>query len=366
MSTSPHDEPQLGQEEVGKGPGARLREARERVGLSVEDVAARLHLDRHTVESLEADRFDALPAPTFVRGYLRAYARLIDLPHAPITESFDRRGLAPPPLIADIATGQEAHSSDLPMRFATYGIIAVLVVLAVVWWKNQRVDEGVDPMSVVDTTTSAQPANTPSEANPTPSATNAASAEPPANASSETGAGETAAGAETPAKPFAFPAPSEATGVPTTSSQTPPPASTGEARNSAASETANPAAPSAQSAIAAPTASSSTSGSTSGATPSTDAPTPTPATSEQTANAPAGRLVVRFAADSWVEIYDSTDKRLYFNLAKGGRTVDVAGVPPLRVLIGYVDGVKIEYNGRPYDFSAHVRKGVARFELGSN
>ena len=84
-------------------------------------------MDTRTVGNLEADSYDDLPAPTFVRGYLRSYARLLELPAQPLIDSFDRRGLEPPPLVADITSSEEVKSTDVPMRLATGLIIVVLL-----------------------------------------------------------------------------------------------------------------------------------------------------------------------------------------------------------------------------------------------
>jgi len=59
--------------------GRRLRRAREGQGLSVQDIAAELHLSKHQIQALEEDDWERLPGRTYARGYLRAYARLMDL-----------------------------------------------------------------------------------------------------------------------------------------------------------------------------------------------------------------------------------------------------------------------------------------------
>ena len=62
-----------------EGPGAALQAAREAQQLSVPQVADRLKLSSAAVTALEANDWDRLPAPVFVRGYIRAYARLMAL-----------------------------------------------------------------------------------------------------------------------------------------------------------------------------------------------------------------------------------------------------------------------------------------------
>ena len=113
---------------LDSGPGERLRNAREAISLSIEEVAARLHLDTRTISNLETDSYEDLPAPTFVRGYLRSYARLLNIDPEPIIDGFNRCGLEPPPLVADISTSEEINAADPTMRFAT--IVVVVVLLA--------------------------------------------------------------------------------------------------------------------------------------------------------------------------------------------------------------------------------------------
>ena len=61
-------------------PGQRLKSAREKAGLSERQVAERLHLSTSYVKALEADDYERLPEAAFVKGYLRNYARLLELP----------------------------------------------------------------------------------------------------------------------------------------------------------------------------------------------------------------------------------------------------------------------------------------------
>lgn len=70
------------------GPGARLRARRESLGWSVEQVADRLHLDTRYIRALEQDQHAEIAAPVFVRGYLRSYALLLQLPADAIVECY--------------------------------------------------------------------------------------------------------------------------------------------------------------------------------------------------------------------------------------------------------------------------------------
>src|SRR5450631_1357557 len=61
------------------GPGAQLRAAREAAGMSIDDVAQQLKLAPRQVKALEDENFAELPGRTFSRGFLRNYARLLNL-----------------------------------------------------------------------------------------------------------------------------------------------------------------------------------------------------------------------------------------------------------------------------------------------
>ena len=61
-------------------PGARLRAARERKGLTLPEAADALRLDHTLLEAIERDDFAALGAPVFAKGHLRKYAALVGEP----------------------------------------------------------------------------------------------------------------------------------------------------------------------------------------------------------------------------------------------------------------------------------------------
>jgi len=62
--------------------GLTLREARERLGMSVHDVAERIKFAPRQVEALEANDFTHLPEAAFLRGFVRSYARVLHLDEA--------------------------------------------------------------------------------------------------------------------------------------------------------------------------------------------------------------------------------------------------------------------------------------------
>ena len=59
--------------------GAALREARERRGISLEELARTTKIGVATLRALERNQVDHLPGGIFLRGFLRAYARQVEL-----------------------------------------------------------------------------------------------------------------------------------------------------------------------------------------------------------------------------------------------------------------------------------------------
>lgn len=71
--------------------GAKLRGARTLRGMSIEDVAQVTKIPRATLIALETDDHGALPAPVFVRGFVRAYAIAVGLDPGPVVRSLEQR-----------------------------------------------------------------------------------------------------------------------------------------------------------------------------------------------------------------------------------------------------------------------------------
>jgi cytoskeleton protein RodZ len=60
-----------------RSPGRQLAAVRVARGLTVTEIALRLKFSPRQIEALEADRYDELAGPAFVRGMIRAYAKLV-------------------------------------------------------------------------------------------------------------------------------------------------------------------------------------------------------------------------------------------------------------------------------------------------
>jgi cytoskeleton protein RodZ len=117
--------------------GARLKSAREKLELTVVDVAKQLRLKPERIESLEKDDYEEMPNATFVKGYLRAYARLVNLSPEDILALFDE--LKPIPEIRTMpltSKPKPASMQQKPMRLGVYLIGLTLAVLVAIWWNS--------------------------------------------------------------------------------------------------------------------------------------------------------------------------------------------------------------------------------------
>ncbi len=308
--------------------GVLLSNERVKRGISIQEAADYLKLSRKQVEALENDDYSSLPGTTFVRGFMRNYAKFLELDLEPImawldsqvpntapdarpaaavtpqgttasTESHKEKDTAPAtPATANADTGSGIWKWLLPL---------LLVGAGLVWYQSQ-----------------------PSEA--TEANTEAAA---PAEAVAKAPVATTPPVAETAATP---PAP------PAEAPQTPPP-----------SAAATPAVP--------PPVTATT------AAPAVTPPTPAATTTTATA-APALpsngnhqlRLVMK--QDSWMEILDSKGERVVFGTQKAGKERIVEGTPPFKMTIGNATEVELFHNNQAIDLKKHIKKGTtAKLEL---
>lgn len=357
MSAKPRPSDAAAKLDVDSGPGHILRHAREQASYSINEIAGRLHLDLRTVELLEADDFDALPAPTFVRGYLRAYARLLDLPGEPIVEAFDRRGLSPPALVADIARRPQTHSGDFPVRIFTYLVAAGLVALIVLWWHSQQSNlapEAEDFVAAGEDTARAsqseqgEPSDSGEATSTSPGASTAAGQPRAAGVSGLDSA------LSTPREHTRHALPNAAAGATALDAQAANANGTAtvvegfiEEEGSALIETTD-----GESLSLAVTAESmaGVDGEDLGAT----------------TRGPGGDGLLRmvFSGESWVEVYDNEGNRLYYDMVKSGDEVSMQNSGLISVVIGNPQSAEVEYGGIAVELAPHQASGVARFTLG--
>jgi cytoskeleton protein RodZ len=82
--------------------GEQLRAARLRMGLTTEQVERQLFFQPGYVDSIELGNFKHLPGPLFIKGYIRAYAKLLQLSPHPFIKEFQERIADTEPEVAKV------------------------------------------------------------------------------------------------------------------------------------------------------------------------------------------------------------------------------------------------------------------------
>ncbi len=137
--------------------GARLREAREALGLSREEVAQALHLSASQIACLEEEDFARFPAPIFVSGYLRKYARLLSIPGEPLVEAFEHSGAEPPSLHIDLTSGMP-RPRKINIEYWAGVLAGVGVIILLLVWLLSGDEEPLKTQTAVPTPENTRPA----------------------------------------------------------------------------------------------------------------------------------------------------------------------------------------------------------------
>ncbi|MDD1960207.1 MAG: RodZ domain-containing protein [Pseudomonas capeferrum] len=332
----------------GQNPGELLRQAREKRDWSQAEVARKLNLTVSSLNHVETGAFDKLPGHTFARGYIRAYAKLMDLDQAALVEAFDQ-------YTGTHAKGSEVHSLgriEEPVRLShniLRGVSLLLLVAVVgggfVWWQDQGSLRGKDLAKIAlehvevesaDGTTQIHPLDEPED-----QAVTAGQQPESAPLPLEQAAGEQppAAAEQAPASPAQTPA----------ANATPAPAAQAQVPAAATAPTPAPAA-------VAPAATA----------PVAAAPVVAAAEPAAPVAVPAGsaKVAIQFTADCWTQVSDGNGKVLFSAVKRKGDNLELTGKPPFAVRLGFARGAQVSYNGQAVDVAPFTSGETARLKLG--
>ena len=126
------------------GVGAELSRTREERGLALTDVAQQLKFAARQLEALEQERFDLLPGGTFVRGMVRAYARLLKIDAEPLLGRLADRFDAPDSNSLAARYRQPVPFSDGTRRStfvylgASLGVLVAVGAIAYQWYREHN------------------------------------------------------------------------------------------------------------------------------------------------------------------------------------------------------------------------------------
>ncbi|MCP1313102.1 RodZ domain-containing protein [Halomonas sp. 707D7] len=287
-------------------PGELLHQQRERLNVPLTDAARALNLRPAVVEGLERDHYDEIPVAAYRRGYLRAYAKYLGMDERLVLEAYTSRFAAADTerKIAPVSVARPpSRVGAWLFKLVTLLVIVGLIGVTVMWWQSRG---GSEPPSM--------------------------GAAPTEEERSQLAGAENDAAPALPDTPVSAPAPSDAAQQ--------------SAADVAASEPA-PVAPS-QAAIEAATTIAALS-----------------AEASEASAADANTLEITFNEQSWTEIFDATNQRVFVGLQTPGTTATVEGEPPFRLTIGNATGVALIYQGETIDLAQRAgANNVARFTLG--
>lgn len=302
--------------------GERLAAARTALGLGEEDVADALNLSARVIADLESQAWDSLPAPAFTRGYIRAYAKLLELDGEELIQGYERivgvadtvelelpgAGVAPRAGVGELLQRQ-------PGTVLSGAVIAgVALVLLLIWavWPGSEAERGRIDAGRTAELVQAESARSTELSEATEPALNT-------DLAPET---ELASVVETGSADQPLPEPE-------------PPAPIPDAPQAKVEE---------------PVASIE----------------PTTGSARVLRLTPTGedRLSLEFTADCWVEVKDEANLNLYGDLGRAGDSLELIGASPFRILLGYAPGVVLAYNGEPVPLSSYTRNNVAALWLG--
>ncbi|MEQ1583804.1 MAG: RodZ domain-containing protein [Candidatus Nitrotoga sp.] len=133
--------------------GAALREARERLGLSIADVESRLKFASRQIEALETDNFTRLPEIFFVRRFVRSYAKLLQLDPDPLLAALPIAPAQPSLHAASIAIEVPFPNTYTTRRlkiiWLAIGLVAIMITLVLFVWLNRS--KPTMPQATVET-----------------------------------------------------------------------------------------------------------------------------------------------------------------------------------------------------------------------
>lgn len=293
--------------------GRILKAGREARDLSFDDVADKLKLTPRQLTALETDDFQALPGNTFVRGFVRNYARLLDIDSTPLLEHLtaalpQERVQAAMPRVGDATALNAGATFGQPARSWSVGGVILLGLLlgagGVFWLLKQPATPEVVMPAASSVASVAEPVLVASAPAQDASGVNGdAFIMLPTASSVATASAASAASFTAPAMPVA----------------------------SIASRVAL-------------------------------APVPeVKAVASAVADGSAIRVVVAF--DSWVQIVDADGKSLVSQLLGPGSERSLSGKPPFRVKIGNAPKTQLYYRGQQVDLAPYVRGDVATLVL---
>ncbi|MEZ9891454.1 RodZ domain-containing protein [Vibrio lentus] len=289
--------------------GTLLKNKRESLGLTQKQISDRLKLRVTLIQQIEENQFESDQVATFMRGYIRSYAKYVNLDEKVVLSALHHAGDAQHQeqemLSFSRKTKTEKHNSRI--MILTWSIFAVIAgISSLWWWQNQQQD--TLSQSLVNTESSEELVV---EESLDPELTSLEVIEAEQN--------------------------TETSPVTENSDELLTVVSAAEASENVeqVEETQDVA-----------------------------EVTPVAAESETVTPEPvANELVMQFSADCWIQVKDAAGKTLSTGIKKAGQTLNLSGTAPYKVILGAPEGVSMTFASEPVDLSGYTSGKVARITL---
>lgn len=308
------------------GPGQILSEAREAMGLTQQQVAEKLNFRTTLVKDIEKDQFDhSLPA-TFNRGYLKNYAKLVEVSADEVLAGYEMLNVAKKQgaEMQSFSKETKKQAENNMVMWISYLILALLIGSTILWWL-QDAKKSNDGNNLV-----SQTAPTSTEVNESISKT------PAVNNDKQT--------------PKVQNDLTQNTEI-TTLSETLKSAATNLLPNEQGNNSVN--------------VSEANIDIDSATTEQEISPAINPVTtpSETMDFGPAEVAIFTFSGDCWVNIYDATGERIAWGIKKSGYKMEINGQAPFEITLGKPELVTITFENEDVDMSQFSRGNIAKFNL---
>jgi len=310
------------------GPGQILSEAREKASFTVGYVANTLNFKIELVESIEQDMFNNKLPATYNRGYLRSYAKLVNVDVSEVLSAYDMLGVAEVQRsemqsFSNLTEKQAEHSR---IMWLSYIIAAILFGLMIMWWL-QEPKRGVDENAVNESLVST-PTNETVNQNDNVEENDVAKTSTELNDTLES---DTTLNDIVEIIPEDENIPQENTNSPIDDLRS--------------VETSLSTLEEATSEVLTNTA-------------------PVLALDESLDESVAiDTAIFTFSGDCWVNIFDATGERIAWGVKKSGYVMTVTGQGPLKITLGKPELAEIEFNGQAVDLSEFNAGNIAKFTL---
>lgn len=297
-----------GMEPSPASPGEKLREARERAGLGIRQVAESLRLLPDQITALEEDNFERFGNPIFCRGHLRAYGRLLGIDADELVQLYQQRGDTVIGTAGNIG-GKVGKVNVAPIQrparghsFRYWGLALVIILSGALWYtQDHREDVSPDVATSLEVDRNDQSSlQTLEEQGKTAGVT------PSVQAQSQSASGAVADFQSPEQDPVVLDLPANGHGA----------------------------------AVAKSVRVDSSAGG-------------------------SDVLDFSFTDDCWVEVTDGNGELIYANLKRGKEKLELTGTGPFKVLLGYAHGVSLDYNGKPVQIDIKSRNNSARLVVGN-